>query len=171
MKKIGLICITLLAGLSLSACSNLASQQSHKTPSSSSSSTKVVNHHKQKHRQTKSSSSRPVSSNNDNFSSTDKNTADSNGQDKQQVQNSQQSNEYQSQPNGQQAQQSNSNALPPASDLHDFVNRYGESPAAYLSEHSGMSPEQAVQSVPNDMKTSGEIQDTNQLQQGQDPFN
>lgn len=40
MKKIGLICATLLAGLSLSACNNLASQ-SHKA-SSSSSSTKVV---------------------------------------------------------------------------------------------------------------------------------
>ena len=40
MKKIGLICVTLLAGLSLSACNNLASQ-SHKA-SSSSSSTKVV---------------------------------------------------------------------------------------------------------------------------------
>ena len=44
MKKIGLICATLLAGLSLSACNNLASQ-SHKA-SSSRSSTKVVKHHK-----------------------------------------------------------------------------------------------------------------------------
>lgn len=171
MKKIGLICVTLLAGLSLSACNNLASQQSHKALSSSSSSTKVVSHHKQKHRHTKSRSSKQASSNNDNSSATAQTTADSNGQDKQQAQSSQQFNEYQNQSNGQQAQQSSSNTLPPANDLHDFVNRYGESPAAYLSEHSGMSPEQAVQSVPNDMKTSGEIQDTNQLQQGQDPFN
>ncbi|MRH46857.1 hypothetical protein GIX82_08700 [Lactobacillus reuteri] len=67
--------------------------------------------------------------------------------------------------------QSSNNGLPPASNLHDFVNRYGESPAAYLAEHNGMSPEQAVQSVPDTMKTSGEIQDTYQIQQGQDPFN
>lgn len=73
--------------------------------------------------------------------------------------------------NSQPASQSNSNGLPPANDLHDFVNRYGESPAAYLVEHNGMSPEQAVQSVPDTMKTSGEIQDTYQIQQGQDPFN
>ena len=74
--------------------------------------------------------------------------------------------------NSQQASSNNGNGqLPPSTDLHDFVNRYGESPAAYLSDHYGMSPEQAVQSVPNNMKSSGEIQDTYQLQQGQDPFN
>ena len=44
MKKIGLICATLLAGLSLSACNNTASQKAHKA--SSSSSTKVVKHHR-----------------------------------------------------------------------------------------------------------------------------
>ena len=46
MKKIGLACVTILAGLSLAGCNNLASQ-SHKTASSSSTtSTKVVKHHK-----------------------------------------------------------------------------------------------------------------------------
>lgn len=44
MKKIGLICATLLISLSLAGCNNLASQQ-HKA-SSSSSSTKMVKHHK-----------------------------------------------------------------------------------------------------------------------------
>ncbi|KRM29513.1 hypothetical protein [Limosilactobacillus panis] len=44
MKKIGLFCIAILAGLSLAGCNNLASQ-SHKAASSSSS-TKVVKHHK-----------------------------------------------------------------------------------------------------------------------------
>ena len=43
MKKIGLICATLLAGLSLSACNNMASQQSHKARSAS---VKVVKHHR-----------------------------------------------------------------------------------------------------------------------------
>lgn len=42
MKKIGLICAALLAGISLTACSNSASQ---KSATSSSSSTKVVKHH------------------------------------------------------------------------------------------------------------------------------
>jgi len=64
---------------------------------------------------------------------------------------------------------SNSNGLPPANDLHDFVNRYGESPAAYLAEHNGMSPEQAVQSVPDTMKASGEIQDQYMYEQVKDP--
>ncbi|QID92624.1 hypothetical protein [Limosilactobacillus fermentum] len=44
MKKIGLFCVTVLAGLSLAGCNNLASQ-SHKTTSSSSS-IKVVKYHK-----------------------------------------------------------------------------------------------------------------------------
>lgn len=64
MKKLGLICATVLAGLSLSACNNLASQQSHKT--SSSSSTKVVKHraahHKKVNKQNNSSSSSSNSS-------------------------------------------------------------------------------------------------------------
>ena len=42
MKKIGLICAALLASISLTACSNSASQ---KSTTSSSSSTKVVKHH------------------------------------------------------------------------------------------------------------------------------
>ena len=45
MKKIGLACVTILAGLSLAGCNNLASQ-SHKASSSSTTSTKVVKHHK-----------------------------------------------------------------------------------------------------------------------------
>lgn len=44
MKKIGLACATLLVGLSLAGCNNMASQ-SHKS-SSNSSSVKVVKHHK-----------------------------------------------------------------------------------------------------------------------------
>ncbi|WP_367333612.1 hypothetical protein [Limosilactobacillus sp.] len=157
MKKIGLICVALLAGISLTACSNSASQKSNKKSSSSSvTTTKAVKHHKvrkESKKDTQSSSSSAVSS--------QSNSQASQTTTRQSSQNSSQ----------QQAVQSNSNGLPPANDLHDFVNRYGESPAAYLAEHNGMSPEQAVQSVPDTMKTSGEIQDTYQIQQGQDPFN
>ena len=154
MKKIGLICATALLGMSLTAC---GSQSTKKASSSSkTSSSKVVKHHKKanKHSEKKQES----------VSSSSSSVANSSNQQttKQQPQAN----------NSQQASSNNGNGqLPPSTDLHDFVNRYGESPSAYLSDHYGMSPEQAVQSVPNDMKTSGEIQDTYQLQQGQDPFN
>lgn len=152
MKKIGLLCVTALLGMSLTACGN----QSSKSASSSSkvSSSKVVKHHKKSAK--KNSNSQSASSNSSSATSSS----------------SQQANQ-QAQSNGtQQASANNGNGqLPPSTDLHDFVNRYGESPAAYLTDHYGMSPEQAVQSVPNNMKSSGEIQDTYQLQQGQDPFN
>ena len=47
MKKIGLICITTIASLSLAACGNSASQKSNKKSSSSSvTTTKAVKHHK-----------------------------------------------------------------------------------------------------------------------------
>ncbi|MCZ3667753.1 hypothetical protein L2724_05570 [Limosilactobacillus vaginalis] len=154
MKKIGLICATALLGMSLTAC---GSQSTKKASSSSkTSSSKVVKHHKKanKHSEKKQES----------VSSSSSSVANSSNQQttKQQPQAN----------NSQQASSNNGNGqLPPSTDLHDFVNRYGESPAAYLSDHYGMSPEQAVQSVPNNMKSSGEIQDTYQLQQGQDPFN
>ena len=46
MKRLGLVCVTILAGLSLAGCNNLASQ-SHKAASSPSiTPTKVVKHHK-----------------------------------------------------------------------------------------------------------------------------
>lgn len=54
MKKIGLICAALLAGISLTACSNTASQ---KSATSSSSSTKVVKHHEKAKSEKKQSNS------------------------------------------------------------------------------------------------------------------
>ena len=159
MKKIGLICATVLMSLTLTACGSSSSQKSNKKSSSSSvTTTKAVKHHKT-HKESKENTQSSSSS----ATSSDSQASQTSSQ-QQAVQSTQQSN---SQP----ASQSNSNGLPPANDLHDFVNRYGESPAAYLAEHNGMSPEQAVQSVPDTMKTSGEIQDTYQIQQGQDPFN
>lgn len=64
MKKLGLICATLLAGLSLSACGNMASQP-HKASSSSSSAKVVKHHHRKAHKRANkqsSSSSSVVSS-------------------------------------------------------------------------------------------------------------
>ena len=140
--------------MSLTAC---GSQSTKKASSSSkTSSSKVVKHHKKANKHSEKKQESVSSSSSSVASSSNQQTT------KQQPQAN----------NSQQASSNNGNGqLPPSTDLHDFVNRYGESPAAYLSDHYGMSPEQAVQSVPNNMKSSGEIQDTYQLQQGQDPFN
>lgn len=154
MKKLTLLCITAITCLSLAACGNQSSTKKANS-SSKSSSSKVVKHHKKQNKKKQSSSS-SASSNSEN------NVSNSNVKDNNQSQQTGQSNVTQ--------QSANNGQLPPSSDLHDFVNRYGESPAAYLSDHYGMSPEQAVQSVPNNMKSSGEIQDTYMIQQGQDPF-
>lgn len=55
MKKIGLICVTLLAGISLAACGN---QSNQRTNSSSKTSSKVIrHHHKSKKKQNKSNNS------------------------------------------------------------------------------------------------------------------
>lgn len=62
MKKIGLICATLLAGLSLSACNNMASQKSHKASSSSVKIVKHHKHHKKTEKKKKASSSQATSS-------------------------------------------------------------------------------------------------------------
>lgn len=163
MKKIGLICAAMLMGISLTACGRQSSNKA--STSSKTSSSKVIKQHKNgvKKQVKKESlfSSNSASSSNNNIANSGSQQIQASSNHSQQVQ--------QNKP--QSTQQSNSNGLPPASDLHDFVNRYDESPAAYLSEHNGMSPEQAVQSVPDTMKTSGEIQDTYQIQQGQDPFN
>lgn len=163
MKKIGLLCAAVLVCGGLAACGN----QSVKSASSSSkvSSSKVVKHHKKtnKHSEKKQGT---ASSNSSSATSSSQNQ----GQQGQSTTGQQNSNTQGQANNGQQQASSGNSQLPPSGDLHDFVNRYGESPAAYLSDHYGMSPEQAVQSVPNDMKSSGEIQDTYQLQQGQDPF-
>lgn len=49
--------------------------------------------------------------------------------------------------------------------LTEFVNKYGMSPAAYKMQYEGMSELQALQSTPDGMKTSGEIQLQHQLEQ------
>lgn len=56
----------------------------------------------------------------------------------------------------------NSSQLPPSDGtLTDFVNRYGMSPAAWLQKYRGLSPQQALEQTPRNMKTSGELQSEN----------
>ncbi|WP_304651680.1 hypothetical protein [uncultured Ligilactobacillus sp.] len=42
--------------------------------------------------------------------------------------------------------------------LTDFLNKYGMTPAAYKVQHFGMTPMEALQSTPDILETSGEIQ-------------
>jgi beta-N-acetylglucosaminidase len=51
----------------------------------------------------------------------------------------------------------------PNQSLTDFVNEYGMSPAAYKMQHDGMSEKEALDSTPRGMKSSGEIQRQNEL--------
>lgn len=53
--------------------------------------------------------------------------------------------------------------------LSGFVNKYGESPAAYKMQHDGMTALQALQSTPDYMKTSGEKQTQYRLEHGLKP--
>jgi hypothetical protein len=56
--------------------------------------------------------------------------------------------------------------------IHDFVNKYGESPAAYKMDHYGMSADQALANTPDTMKTSGELQYQEGVREGYiQPYN
>ena len=52
-----------------------------------------------------------------------------------------------------------------AGNLHDFVNRYGMSPAAYKMQHDGMTAQQALDATPDNMKTTGELQLQHSMEQ------
>lgn len=54
---------------------------------------------------------------------------------------------------------------PAAGNLHDFVNRYGMSPAAYKMQHDGMTAQQALDATPDNMKTTGELQLQHSMEQ------
>lgn len=143
MKKLSLICVATLLGMSLAGCGN---NSSHKATSSSrDSSSKVVKHHKKNSSKKQSSSSSGAASQQVVSQTTT-----------QQSGNAQSTN-----------QTSNSVATAPqAGNLSDFVNRYGESPAAYMMDHYGMSQSQALNSVPDNMKSSGELQYQEGVRQG-----
>lgn len=97
MKKIGLICAALLAGISLTACSNTASQKSATSSSSSITTTKAVKHHKvrkESKKDTQSSSSSATSSDSQ-VSQTSTQQSIQNSSQQQAVQSTQQSNSQQ----------------------------------------------------------------------------
>lgn len=51
-------------------------------------------------------------------------------------------------------------------DIHQFINKYGETPVGYLIKNRGMSTKAALNMVPMEMKVSGEIQEGYLIQQG-----
>lgn len=142
MKKIGLICAVALAGMSLAACGNQSS-------SNKASSSKVVKHHKKQNKREQSPSISASSSINNH-----QNT---------QSQNSNASNQVQGQQSNQ-ATQTTNNDPTQSGDIHSFVNQYGVSPALYKMQHYGMSQQQALDSTPDNMKTSGELQVQHQME-------
>lgn len=150
MKKIGLICATLLAGLSLSACNNMASQ-SHKASSSSSSAKVVKHHHKKTHKQVKKHNTKQSSPSNASSSSTSQTATGSNDQQVQQTQRSNNSSQpQQAQQGSQQAQQSSGNGEDRVGlviALKDYGDHAGE--AAYEYHTNGGNPQQAESDAMN----------------------
>lgn len=80
--------------------------------------------------------------------------------------NSQQNQQQQQTQNDTSSQQQQSSGISyDENTLTGFVNKYGESPAAYKVDH-GMSPLQALQSTPDSMKTFGEMQTQTGMENG-----
>ena len=137
MKKSITLSIALLASLGLAGCGNTT----HHT----------TTHHPKTHKSSsKSSGSKSSSSSSSSASS----------QDKQQATKQQTANKQAVVRNAQPQNQ------PTAGNLHDFVNRYGMSPAAYKMQHDGMTAQQALDATPDNMKTTGELQLQHSMEQG-----
>lgn len=148
MKKLTLLCITAITCLSLAACGNQSSTKKASS-SSKSNSSKVVKHHKKQNKKKQSSSSSASSSIN-------------NSQNTQLTQQQQQGNNTTQ--SSQQNTQAPDNDPTQSGNIHDFVNQYGVSPALYKMQHYGMSQQQALDSTPDNMKTSGELQTQHQME-------
>ena len=165
MKKIGLICATVLMSLTLTACGSSSSQKPTKI-SSSSSSTKSVQKHKsaKKNKQEKKKQSSISSTSSSSSQSAAQQNTNQDRSQQQTTQASQSSNSNNSSANG----NTSSGIDNFNGDIHDFVNTYGETMAAYKIDH-GMSVKDALYSTPDSMKTSGELQDQHMYEQGMDP--
>lgn len=150
MKKLILISTVLLAGLSLSACGNNNKQAASSSDSSKESSLKAANASLKHRISQQKKQSKTISSSIDSSSSSfsDQQSANTSGS-------SSQSQAPSTQASNNQGSQNVDNFN---GDIHDFINTYGETMAAYKIDH-GMSVKDALNSTPDDMKTSGELQD------------
>ena len=137
MKKSITLSIALLASLGLAGCGSTT----HHT----------TTHHPKTHKSSSKSSSSKSSSSSSSSAS---------GQSKQQATGKQQPANKQAVVRNNQPQNQ-----PAAGNLHDFVNRYGMSPAEYKVQHDGMTPQQALDATPDNMKTTGELQLQHSMEQ------
>lgn len=179
MKRIIASALLIATTLSLAACSNTKS-----TASSTEKRDKTIQVSKKKTAPKKTSSSKKTSAkkvankanNNSDQQPTDQNT-NSQANNTQQAQNQTPAQSQQvadaKQPDQQSQAQNNQNTQQQAggisydeNTLTGFVNKYGESPAAYKVEHEGMSTLQALQSTPDNMKTFGEKQTQQGMENG-----
>lgn len=138
MKKSIALSIALLASLGLAGCGSTT----HHT----------TTHHPKTHKSSSKSSSSKSSSSSSSSSAFSQSKQQDTG--KQQPANNQavvRNNQPQNQP--------------VVGNLHDFVNRYGMSPAAYKMQHDGMTAQQALDATPDNMKTTGELQLQHSMEQ------
>ena len=169
--KIIIGCLSLLWSFNLSGCSNHSSTVKHvkSTNSTSLIKKKSVRSSKSKQKVEKSSNKRVKKQNVQSQTVQQSSKSNVQSQPLQNKTNSQQSATNSKQNNTSQVNQSQNvqpqSQLPPANSLSDFVNKYGVSPSLYLMQHNNMSSKQALESVPDNMKTSGELQTQHNMEQ------
>lgn len=160
MKKIIIECLNLLVLLTVVGCSNQSSSINH-AKSINNSVIKKKSTRKERTVKRSSNTKKVINEQSEHSQSVQVTKNNSKNQSIQNIDNNVQSN---TSPNTKsQDSQTNKSQLPPASSLSDFVNRYGVSPSLYLVQHNGMSIKEALDAVPDNMKTSGELQTQHNL--------
>ncbi len=162
MKKIIIGCLNLLVLLTVVGCSNESSSINH-AKSINNSVVKKKSTRKERTVKRSSNTKKVLKEQSEHSQSVQVTKNNSKNQSIQNIDNNVQSNSI---PNTKsQGSQTNKSQLPPASSLSDFVNKYGVSPSLYLVQHNGMSIKEALDAVPDNMKTSGELQTQHNLAQ------
>lgn len=162
LKKIIIGCLNLLVVLTVVGCSNQSSSINH-AKSINNSVVKKKSTRKERTVKRSSNTKKVIKEQSEHSQSVQVTKNNSKNQSIQNIDNNVQSN---TSPNTKsQDSQKNKSQLPPASSLSDFVNRYGVSPSLYLVQHNGMSIKEALDAVPDNMKTSGELQTQHNLSQ------
>ena len=162
LKKIIIGCLNLLVVLTVVGCSNQNSSINH-AKSINNSVVKKKSTRKERTVKRSSNTKKVIKEQSEHSQSVQVTKNNSKNQSIQNIDNNVQSN---TSPNTKsQDSQTNKSQLPPASSLSDFVNRYGVSPSLYLVQHNGMSIKEALDAVPDNMKTSGELQTQHNLSQ------
>lgn len=158
MKKLVTIGLILLTTISLTACTN--SKQA--TDSQKNHTTKVAKK-KVEPKKKKATKKKKVEKKDDNTSSSQQQIDQQN---KNQKNTPQQNTQPTQQATQQQPSQQNNNISYDENTLTGFLNKYGMSPAAYKTQHSGMSAYDALKSTPDYLETFGEKQTESMMDRG-----